>query len=255
MDEPLIVSKYIENPLLINGLKSDLRLYVLVTSYDPLVIYLYEEGLVRFAAVKYENTGSNLWNPCMHLCNYSINKYHSDYTTSDNVEDDDRGHKWSLSALLKHLRSNDINTANLMKSIEDIIIKSIISVEFPVNSACKMFVPYRNNCFEVYGFDILVDSDLKPWLLEVNMSPSLHIDSPIDMKIKTSMLCDLFTLVGVPAVDPVLRRAQFDQQLHDIGRSRHSLMRSNRSSRSALERRQSAIRLSSSLRKQHNRIF
>ena len=65
LDEPLIVSKYIENPLLINGHKSDLRLYVLVTSYDPLVIYLYEEGLVRFAAVKYD--GGNLWNPCIHV--------------------------------------------------------------------------------------------------------------------------------------------------------------------------------------------
>ena len=39
----------------------------------------------------------------------------------------------------------------LMQSIEDVIIKSIISVEFPVNSACKMFVPHRRNCFELYG--------------------------------------------------------------------------------------------------------
>ena len=244
LDEPLIVSKYVDNPLLINGHKSDLRLYVLVTSYDPLIIYLYEEGLVRFAAVKYDMSGSNLWNPCMHLCNYSINKYHSDYVASDNVENDDRGHKWSLSAFLKHLRANDINTTELMKSIEDVIIKSIVSVEFSVNSACKMFVPHRNNCFEVYGFDILVDSNLKPWLLEVNMSPSLNTDSAIDMKIKSSMLCDLFTLVGLPAVDPVLRRAQFEQQLRDMMSAGRA---GGRSVRSAEERRHSAMRLTNAM--------
>ena len=140
LDEPLIVSKYVENPLLINGHKSDLRLYVLVTSYDPLVIYLYEEGLVRFAAVKYD--GENLWNPCIHLCNSSINKYHSDYVTGESAREDDQGHKWSLSAFLKHLRANNINTKQLMHNIEDVIIKSIVSVEFSVNSACKMFVPH-----------------------------------------------------------------------------------------------------------------
>ena len=58
-----------------------------------------------------------------------------------------------------------------------------------MNSACKMFVPHKRNCFELYGFDILIDSDLKPWLLEVNLSPSLNCEAPIDLKIKVSQNC------------------------------------------------------------------
>lgn len=58
---------------------------------------------------------------------------------------------------------------------------------------------------ELYGFDILVDADLKPWLLEVNLSPSLGCDSPLDVRLKSAMLADLLTLVGIPAVDPILR--------------------------------------------------
>ena len=53
LDEPMVVAKYIDNPLLVNGHKWDLRLYVVVTSYDPLIIYLYEEGLVRCGHLTY----------------------------------------------------------------------------------------------------------------------------------------------------------------------------------------------------------
>jgi len=244
LEEPMVVAKYIDNPLLINGHKSDLRLYVLVTSYDPLIIYLYEEGLVRFATVKYDHTGKNLWNPCMHLCNYSINKYHSDYIKSSDPDLDDQGHKWSLSAFLKHLKANNIDTVQLMQSIEDVIIKAIISVEFPVNSACKMFVPHRNNCFELYGFDILVDSDLKPWLIEVNLSPSLAVDAPLDMKIKSAMISDLLTVVGVPAIDPVLKRAQFNQKINSL--TQDDSKKYNKRNVSSETRRYAAIRLAAS---------
>jgi tubulin polyglutamylase TTLL5 len=52
----------------------------------------------------------------------------------------------------------------------------------------------RNNCFELFGFDVLVDSDLKPWLLEVNLSPSLATESPIDVTIKSNLMMDVFNL-------------------------------------------------------------
>ena len=58
-------------------------------------------------------------------------------------------------------------------------------------------VPFRNNCFELLGFDILIDNQLEPWLLEVNLSPSLGCDSPLDQRIKGSVVSDLFTLIGV----------------------------------------------------------
>jgi hypothetical protein len=60
---------------------------------------------------------------------------------------------------------------------------------------------HRQNCFEVFGFDILLDSDLKPWLLEVNLSPSLSCDSPLDHKIKCSLLTDTFNLTQVKRFD------------------------------------------------------
>ncbi len=102
MESPCVVSKYIANPLLINGHKFDLRMYVLVTSFDPLRIYLYEEGIVRFCSEKY-NLDKPLKNKFMHLTNYSINKKNSKYVKNTNEDDDGSGSKWSLSALIKHL--------------------------------------------------------------------------------------------------------------------------------------------------------
>ncbi|XP_045613657.1 tubulin polyglutamylase TTLL5 isoform X3 [Procambarus clarkii] len=200
-DETSLLCRYIESPLLVDGYKCDLRLYVGVTSLDPLVVYLYEEGLVRLATVKYQH-GKNLWNPCIHLTNYSVNKFHSNYVQNEDPEVDDQGNKWSLSAFLRHLKSQGIDTGALMRSIEDVIIKSLLAASYQMNTATNMFVPHNRNCFELYGFDILIDSQLKPWVLEVNLSPSLNIDQPLDLKIKSAMLADLFSLVGIQVMNP-----------------------------------------------------
>lgn len=69
----------------------------------------------------------------------------------------------------------------LWAKIEDIINKTIISIEHIINNAVEMFVPYKNqNCFELFGFDILIDNNMFPWLLEVNLTPALSCDSPLD---------------------------------------------------------------------------
>ncbi|XP_028293839.1 tubulin polyglutamylase TTLL5 isoform X6 [Gouania willdenowi] len=211
MDENILVSRYINNPLLIDEFKFDMRLYVLVTSYDPLLIYVYEEGLARFATVKYELTSKNIKNTFMHLTNYSVNKKSSDYVSCDDPEVEDYGNKWSMSAALRYLKQEGKDTTLLMRQIEDVIIKAVLSAEQQIATACKTFVPHKTNCFELYGFDVLIDSNLKPWLLEVNLSPSLACDAPLDLKIKASMIADMFSLVGFVCQDPLSRKPHSDR--------------------------------------------
>ena len=68
-----IACRYIHPPYLIDGRKNDLRLYVLVTRWRPLVLYLHREGLARLAAAPYSL--DDLSNVHTHLTNYSINKH------------------------------------------------------------------------------------------------------------------------------------------------------------------------------------
>ncbi|XP_074724541.1 tubulin polyglutamylase TTLL5 isoform X5 [Strix uralensis] len=208
LEDNILVSRYISNPLLIDDFKFDVRLYVLVTSYDPLVIYLYEEGLARFATVRYDQASKNIKNQFMHLTNYSVNKKSGDYVSCDDPEVEDYGNKWSMSAMLRYLKQEGRDTAALMANVEDLIIKTVVSAELTIATACKTFLSHRGSCFELYGFDVLIDDTLKPWLLEVNLSPSLACDAPLDLKIKASMLSDMFSLVGFVCQDPGQRSSR-----------------------------------------------
>jgi Tubulin-tyrosine ligase family len=78
VDDISVISRYISNPLLINGHKFDLRIYAVVTSFEPLRIYVYKEGLARFASEEYSNKLSKD-NKYAHLTNYSVNKKNENY--------------------------------------------------------------------------------------------------------------------------------------------------------------------------------
>jgi hypothetical protein len=70
----------------------------------------------------------------------------------------------------------------------------------------------RNNCFELYGFDVIIDANLKPWVLEVNVLPSLSSSSVFDKRIKTMVVCDALTLVGLRGYDKLKFKEQSASQ-------------------------------------------
>ncbi|XP_053565137.1 probable tubulin polyglutamylase TTLL2 [Bombina bombina] len=190
-DCTVIVQKYITNPLLISGYKFDLRIYVCVTSFCPLTVYVYQEGLVRFATEKFNL--SSLDNVYVHLTNTSINKYSSSYATDK--ERIGSGCKWTLSQFRSYLRNLEVDDALLWQRIYNIVNMTLLAI--------APSVPSSPNCFELFGFDILIDDTLKPWLLEVNYSPALSIDCSHDVIVKKSLIHDIIELLNFKTSDGI----------------------------------------------------
>ncbi|CAN0152564.1 unnamed protein product, partial [Scytosiphon promiscuus] len=185
LKEAYLISRYIENPLLVGGRKFDLRIYVLVTCYRPLRVYLFVHGFARFCTPKYTSDVQELDNPFIHLTNVAVQKHGEDYNAM-------HGGKWhirNLRLFLEATRGREA-VAALFGQIDSIIIHSLKAVQ-PVMVSDK-------HCFECYGYDIIVDNQLKPWLVEVNASPSLSATTESDRVMKTTLLRDIFAVVVPP---------------------------------------------------------
>ena len=88
----------------------------------------------------------------------------------------------------------------LFVKIKDLCIKTLMSVEPSIASAMRI-TKFKGQAFEIYGFDVLIDNQLKPWLLEVNVAPSLSSSSPYDKQVKSTLLRDVLHLVGFHIFD------------------------------------------------------
>jgi len=125
-----------------------------LTGVNPLRIYIYDEGLARFATQPYEPAKrENLDNLFMHLTNYAINKHADGFIENDDAGDDDGGedaHKRSLTSLYTQLEGMGHDIKKLKREIEDICIKTIITSQPSLQHIYKSCQPeYMENqtCF------------------------------------------------------------------------------------------------------------
>ena len=192
-------------PYLIDNLKFDLRVYVLVYGVDPLRIFVFREGLARFATEEY--TGpfkNNLDNLYMHLTNYAINKFSENFEANEDSGEDDTGSKRSVTSVLKQIEENennpDITVDKLWAQIDDIAIKTLISVQPHLCHSFRSLQPddlENSMCFEILGIDIFIDDKVKPWLIEVNSLASFATDSPLDKKIKFDLVYETLGMLNL----------------------------------------------------------
>ncbi|RNA32432.1 putative tubulin polyglutamylase TTLL9 [Brachionus plicatilis] len=180
--EIYVVQRYLSNPYLIGGKKFDMRIYVLVTTFNPLKAYLYREGFARLSGTRFSL--NSIGDTYVHITNNAIQKQAPNY-------DPDKGAKWSMQNLRQYLIAKhglgEVET--MFRLMDEIFIKSLQSVQKTIIN--------DKHCFELYGYDILLDSDLKPWLIEINASPALTASSQEDYELKFRLLDDTLTIVDM----------------------------------------------------------
>lgn len=198
--ESAIAQRYI-SPYLLEGLKFDFRIYALLTSIDPLRVYIYKEGMTRFCTEPYEKPKpSNLKDVFKHLTNYAVNKKNENFQQPSNAENPDSGHKRSLSCVLHELELNGCDVENLQSRIDQLIVLTIICGQPFITHNYKASIKTndgKSRCFEILGFDIMLGKSLKPWLLEVNHSPSLICESPFDKDLKYGVIMDSMKIMDI----------------------------------------------------------
>jgi hypothetical protein len=162
-------------------------------SLDPLRIYVHENGLVRFATEQYNANAHDLSNESAHLTNFSINKKNPAFKVTDDLEEDGTGSKWTHRPFWQWLNENGFESNSIKSKIEDAFVTTIIASR-------EVFMGQSTHrlSFEVFGFDVMLDSDGNISILEVNVTPALGTSSHLDLAVKGPLVKDLFNMALIP---------------------------------------------------------
>ena len=184
-----VVQKYVEHPFLFNGRKFDIRVWAVVT--DDLRVYFYRPGYLRTSSAEYNlkarDNYVHLTNQCLQVKGEGYAQHEEGNTL--NYDDLQR-------YLDEHYPQYNLNVEELLlPRIKDLVIDCFLSIRRKMNPGP------RNNVFELFGFDFLLDEDFRIWLIEVNFNPFLGTPNEYMRELVPKMINDLIKIV----VDPVLK--------------------------------------------------
>ncbi|GMI14007.1 hypothetical protein TrVE_jg7440 [Triparma verrucosa] len=214
--EQWVVQKYMENPLTIAKRKFDVRQWVLVTDWNPLTIWFYDDCYCRFAAAEYDDPQKSLdklegslkaclegggndnvkdkWleNQYVHLVNNSItknnDKFHDGYVAENGVKVEDN--MWPASTFSDWIHSEtgeDLWSTKILPRMKEIAKYSIM--------CAQDMVEHRKNSWELYGIDFMFDKEYEPWLIEINSSPACDYSTAVTESYVQRALPDILKVV------------------------------------------------------------
>ena len=177
----LVVQKYIENPLLIDGRKFDIRAYMIVVCMKPYLV-LYQSGYVRMSLNAY-TTENFAKDKITHLTNNSVQKNHPEYKTLKEKS------IISIESLVENIIAmGKVQTREEYSVKVDKKIQEIMTLIFQV---IKDKLDRKFGCFELFGFDFLLDDALNPYLIEINTNPAIYTDTQVQKDLLPKLVEDI----------------------------------------------------------------
>ncbi|ABI55594.1 PqqD family peptide modification chaperone [Alkalilimnicola ehrlichii MLHE-1] len=204
--ERWMVQEYLSRPHLMNQRKYVLRLYVLITSVEPLRVYLYEQGFAKLASMPYSLEDAD--NPYVHLTNPDVNALNEAADDPVVFVDLQRYRHW--------LREQGHDDEALFDRLRDIVALTTIAARENLRAQLQHHGADQAGCYELIGMDCLVDDRIRPWLLECNLSPSLGVcaapedGGDIEAAIKRRLVTDVVTMTGLNDPKPTAEGAGDD---------------------------------------------
>ena len=181
----LLIQKYIEQPLLYNKRKFDIRIWVLFTFLDKTKkyeVFIFKEGHLKACCDEFDINSEDLF---IHLTNYSVQKHNKNFSKSE------IGNEISFADFQRELNKSGKNIdfkKNIFPEIIQIVAISANSIKGKIN------LSKRTNCFEIFGYDFILDANYKPFLLEINTNPGYEESSPLIKMLVPRMIDDAMKL-------------------------------------------------------------